>query len=152
MEIPLGYERLVCEFSGLLYSCPPPFIYVNDPATLPITSSVVRSVMSDGSSPIRYAHVDAVACFTARLLYDSVLNALARWHPKWFEGCLNWGEGQRWNENLDGFMHGLRAVASENNERLVVVIDHAERIRETLPSLVVPLTRLAELVRASSRC
>jgi origin recognition complex subunit 5 len=105
---------------------------------------------------------------------------MARWTIKWEEGCENWSDeagGQRWNESIDGFLHGLKAIysemgkgnASENvsgngkgkrkeasdgnihwggDSRMVLVIEKAERLKETLPDLIVPLTRLAELVRS----
>lgn len=39
--------------------------------------------------------------------------------------------------------------ADAEDVRLVILVEQAERLKETLPDLVVPLTRLAELVRAS---
>jgi hypothetical protein len=69
---------------------------------------------------------------------------------------MNWGAdgGVRWNDTFDRFMHGLRAVHTylgkgkekEGDVRLVVVVERAER---PIPELMVPLTRLAELVRLS---
>ena len=60
-------------------------------------------------------------------------------------------EGVRWNDSFDGFMHSLRAVHAylgegekkEGDVRLVLVVGCAERL---IPELMVPLTRLAELV------
>jgi origin recognition complex subunit 5 len=105
------------------------------------------------------------------MLYDSVLNTLSRWNPSWDHGCANWntGDGERWNENFDGFVHGLcslyaqllndrgersgkgkgnRSDGSESGAdvRLVIVVERAEKLKETLPDLIVPLARLAELV------
>ena len=66
---------------------------------------------------------------------------------------MNWGadDGVRWNDIFDGFMHGLRAVHAylgkrkekEGDVRLVIVVERAERL---IPELMVPLTRLTELV------
>ena len=163
-----GYEKLVSELCTLLPIYSPPFIYINDPMTVRITSEVVNSVLGALSPPICFAHVNGVACFTPRLLYDSVLNSLADWHPKWEDGCQNWsvdGDAIRWNESVDGFLHGLRALnafkskmseeeagvdGSLDQVRMVLVVDRPERLKETLPDLIVPLTRLAELVRC--RC
>lgn len=180
-----GYEKVITQVYGLISSYPPPFIYINDPVTPRITSSVVKSTLSiiaaasskPSSNPqqILYAQVNAVACFTARLLYDSVLNALANWRIEWDRGCENWsadGDMPRWNESLDGFMHGLRAIRAhlgnagreikqggkskakanqtvESDIRIVVVIERAERLSETLPDMIVSLSRLAELVSSS---
>lgn len=182
-----GYENLIFQVTTLVTTYPPPFLYINDPTTPRIASSVLKALLLgcselplSASPQIRFAHVNAVACFTARLFYDTVLNAMARWSIKWEEGCENWsgeGGGERWNESIDGFLHGLRAIyaemskgkASQNvggngkgkqketivdgnihwggDSRMVLVVEKAERLKETLPDLMVPLTRLAELVR-----
>jgi len=181
-----GYENLIFQVTSLLTTYPPSFIYINDPTTPRIASSVLRSLLLEcsklplsASPQIRFAHVNAVACVTARVFYDTVLNAMAQWHVRWESGCENWsddGSGQRWNESVDGFIHGLKAIyaamgkgeASKKidvkgkgkqkeeadgnvhwggDSRMVLVVDRAERLKETLPDLMVPLTRLAELVR-----
>lgn len=177
----LGYEELCDELSTLIAIYPPPFIYINDTICPRLTSSIVASLLDkiDSTDPgpskrVHFAKVNAVACFTARLLYDSILNALTKWSPDWNDGCANWsleGDTQRFNENFDGFIHGLRAVSSHLREkargngkgkermkleadgvRLVIVVEHAERLKETLPELLVPLTRLAELVCRAHLC
>jgi origin recognition complex subunit 5 len=181
-----GYESLIFQVTSLVTTYPPPFLYINDPATPRIASSMLKALLLGcaklplrASPQIRFAHVNAVACFTARIFYDTVLNAMACWTLKWEDGCENWsdeGSGQRWNESIDGFLHGLRAIyATMGKEetsqkvnvngkgkekevedgnvhwggdfRMVLVVEKAERLKETLPDLMVPLTRLAELVR-----
>lgn len=109
-----------------------------------------------------------MVCFTARAFYDKALNALAGFQPNWEDGSENWSDesGQRWNESVDGFVHGLRAVYADavnmgkegegsqqtgdrrgdSDVRMILVIERAERLKDTLPDLLVPLTRLAELV------
>ncbi|KAI0943786.1 hypothetical protein AcW1_002864 [Taiwanofungus camphoratus] len=188
-----GYETFTSHLTTLLTTYPPHFIFVYDSEAPRITSSVVCSILSTISNPqdtyeqslhISYACVNAVACFTPRLFYDTVLNTLAGWRPTWDDGCENWSapeiEGERLNESMDTFLHGLRAVRShiqtisngqgssssqasakskgkgrakatdldeEETYRLVLVVERAERLKETLPDLLVPLTRLAELSR-----
>ncbi|KAG5342190.1 hypothetical protein C0989_004928 [Termitomyces sp. Mn162] len=171
-----GYEELCDELSTLIANFPPPFIYIYDTACPRITGSTIatlldRIVSTDPgpSKRIHFAKVNAIACLTARLLYDSILNVLAKWSPDWNDGCPNWsleGDTQRFNENFDGFIHGLRAVSSHLRDkskvkgkgkermkseadevRLVIVIECAERLKETLPELLVPLTRLTELTQ-----
>ncbi|KAJ6618173.1 origin recognition complex subunit 5 C-terminus-domain-containing protein [Mycena sp. CBHHK59/15] len=173
-----GYDRLAAEVSALFSGRAPPFLYVNDPFSARTTGFVVNSVLSslaqspDVSSRVFHAHVNAVACFTPRILYDSVLNQLAQWDVRWDEGCSNWrgDDDQRWNENLDGFVHGLTAVnpyhhrndsiaskkgkarqidehPAADNAQLVIVVERAERLQDQMPDLLVPLTRLAELTR-----
>ena len=89
---------------------------MHDPATPHLVAPAIRTSL-DGLRKsqeinLRYASVDAVSCFNARLLYDTILNALAEWEPDWDEGCSNWGGayGQRFNDSLDGFLHGLQAI------------------------------------------
>ena len=193
-----GYEQFSSELSTLLSTYPPPFIYIQDSESFKSTCQVVNSVISTieqvpppsspsslfsssssiPSSIIHSTRIDAVSTFTTRLLFESVINSLAGWDVTWENGCSNWhpnaDEGEqeidpRWNENVDTFIHALRAVhghlcrqhgisrgkgkgkAIQNDStsediRLVIVIERAERLKETNPELVVPLTRLAEMV------
>ena len=142
-------------------SQPPPFMYINDADAIQTTIAVIDNVLdhissAPGPSKISYAHADAIACFSARLLYESVIYSLASWTPQWEDGAVNWGadNGVRWNDTFDGFMHGLRTVhvylgegkEKEGGVRLVIVVERAERL---IPELMVPLTRLAELVSSS---
>lgn len=207
-----GYEDLLSTFHTLLTTYPPPFIFVHDPTTPRISASILHNFLSELQLPqsgaehpssetdppkqrtkIYVAHIDAIAIYTPRLFYDTVLNQLAGWSPKWDEGCRNWcgGDGeQRYNESFDAFLHGLmaleRSFVSERNAvdgtqfwagradakdkangkgeklamntniemdhdnhpyRLVLSIHHADRLKDRMPDLLVPLTRLAELVR-----
>ncbi|KAJ7472431.1 putative origin recognition complex, subunit 5-like protein [Mycena galericulata] len=173
-----GYDRLAAEVSSIFSAGAPPFLYVNDPVSPRTTAFVVNSVLSslahssDASCRVNHAQVNAVACLTPRILYDTVINQLAQWDVKWEDGCANWGgdDDQRWNDNLDGFIHGLKAVHSlirgsstsgsnkgkskqtDDDERaddgqIVIVVERAERLQEQMPDLVVPLARLAELTQ-----
>lgn len=179
-----GFGNLIFQVTSLVTTYPPPFLYINDPTTPRIASSVLKSLLLECSKlpmsacpQIRFAHVNAVACFTARIFYDTVLNTMAEWRVKWDEGCENWSDesGQRWNESVDGFVHGLRAVYAamgkanptknpsgkgkgkqketvdenthqERDRSMILVVERAERLKEASPELMVPLTRLAELV------
>ncbi|EGO19735.1 putative origin recognition complex, subunit 5-like protein [Serpula lacrymans var. lacrymans S7.9] len=167
-----GYAKFIDDILMLTSSYLPPFIYINDTTNPRITSSVLDSVFGRLSQPqdweyppVRYARVNAVACFTARLFYDSVLNTLAGWKVRWQEGCENWpGDGQRWNDSIDSFLHGLKALhdstgssshtvhkgkekapVQDQKPVMVIVIEKAERLKENLPELIIPLTRLAEM-------
>ncbi|KAJ7251118.1 putative origin recognition complex, subunit 5-like protein [Mycena haematopus] len=169
-----GYEQLAQEFSSLFSGPAPPFLYVNDPVSPRTTALVANSILSsiahssDASSRVYHAQIDAVTCFNPRILYGTVLNQLAHWEVKWVDGSTNWG-AERWNENLDGFVHGLKAVHSfirqENSSgsnkgkskqtdnfptddgQIVIVVERPERLSEQQPDLLVPLTRLAELTQ-----
>ena len=168
--------------SALLQSYPPPFIFVHDPENPRLTASGIRASLQGfvtGRSDLvrlKCAHVNALACFSPRILFDTALNAFAGWTPDWQGGASNWpgiegAEVRRYNENFDAFVHGLQAVyadafvgtgrrsdmgkgkgkerASETAcppPRLVLMVERAERLP---PELLVPLTRLAELVRSA---
>lgn len=173
-----GYEHVCFELGTLLSMHPPPFIYIQDIESIRTTFSVVDTLLRDLSDEscsistgvkICYARVDAIACFNARLFYEAIINSLVQFEPSWEDGCGNWESAveTRWNENMDAFLHGLRAAhvdlclknlpgngkgkgketAGEyEHVRLVIVVERAERLKESLPELLVPLTRLAELV------
>lgn len=173
-----GYEQFSTDLSTLLTTYSPPFIYIHDPESFKSTCAVVHSILQDiSASPssfiIHSTRIDAVSTFTNRLLFEALINSLAGWKVNWQDGCSNWlsnldqdEEGEkkelRWNENMDTFIHGLRAVHEylcrqdkgkehHSTRRLVIVIERAERLKETNPELVVPLTRLAEIVRKKKR-
>ncbi|KAI0701836.1 putative origin recognition complex, subunit 5-like protein [Cytidiella melzeri] len=172
-----GYEETVLQLTSLITAYPPPFIYIHDPATPHLVAPALCTAfdqLRDSSEVIlRYAAVDAVACFNTRLFYDTVLNSLAEWSPEWEQGCSNWGgpsssQGQRYNESIDGCVHGIRAIQAslrsssphlygkgkangdamaDDNTRLVIFVERAERLKETMPDILVPLARLRELSR-----
>ncbi|KAG1746952.1 putative origin recognition complex, subunit 5-like protein [Suillus lakei] len=148
-----GYENVTSSL---------PFLYITDRHNPRITASVLDKIYRNNGdcSPTRVAHISAAACFTARLLYDTVLNALAGWEVAWENGCQNWpGEdGKRYNDSIDSFLHGLRNLRNKSREKakrngravdeeptMVLLIERAERLKDNLPDLIVPLTRLAEL-------
>ncbi|KIJ91502.1 hypothetical protein K443DRAFT_686000 [Laccaria amethystina LaAM-08-1] len=119
----------------------------------PVINNVLDHLSSPpGPSKISYACTDAIACFSARLLSEPIIHALASWMPQWEDGALNWAadKGMRWNDTFGEFLHGLLAVhaylgtGKEGDVRLVIVMEHAEKL---IPELMVSLTRLAELAR-----
>ena len=157
-----GYESFATLFTDLLTTSPPPFIYIHDVATPHITSSVISSALTvlPDTPPFLHAIVNASTCFTARLLYDTAIRKLVDWTPIWESGCQLWGD-HRWNDNFDSFIHGLRAISTEHSKRstpktrgqntqstprIAIVIERAESLKEYLPDLLVPLSRLAESV------
>jgi origin recognition complex subunit 5 len=183
-----GNDVLVSQLIALITTSPPTFTYLHDPQTARSTASLVNTLISslsaidakcfpsdDDTVPIiAAAQVNAVACFSPRLFYDTTFNRLAKWRPRWEDGCENWPGGAvggvRYNDSLDGFLHGLRALETQlrgdetkmqsprkdrgktraqnvaRAVKMILVIYHAERLKESLPELLVPLTRLAELV------
>ncbi|EKM53224.1 uncharacterized protein PHACADRAFT_124702 [Phanerochaete carnosa HHB-10118-sp] len=158
-----GYVEAASQLLVLVSAHPPPFIYVHDPSTPRVATSTINSMLhnlkKEPGLNVAFAHINSITCFTPRLLYDTVLNALAGWSPTWERGCANWsgpleGTGQRFNESFDGFTHGLRAINDAVGQgkvaaepRLVLVFENAERLKETMPDILAPLARLAELSR-----
>ncbi|KAG1865655.1 OPT oligopeptide transporter protein-domain-containing protein [Suillus tomentosus] len=158
-----GYEKFISHITSVTSTFVLPFLYITDRRNPRITASLLNQICcnSGDCSPTHFAHINATACFTARLLYDTVLNALARWEVAWENGCRNWpGEdGKRYNDSVDSFLHGLRNLRNKSWEgkakgngrtvdeepNMVLLIERAERLKDNLPDLIVPLTRLAEL-------
>jgi origin recognition complex subunit 5 len=164
-----GYEAALSDLAFLLDCAPPPFVYIQDPnpRLAGLALAALLAHLSSSSPTFLHAQVDAIECFNARLFYDTVLNSLAKWEPQWQSGCANWAppgmEGQRWNDSLDSFLHGLRTVQNSRTPRIgnlaeedastpmvVLVVEHAERVRESSLELMAPLTRLGELVSSPS--
>jgi origin recognition complex subunit 5 len=162
-----GYEKFITHITSVTSSFVVPFLYITDRHNPRIAASILDQIYSNREDAldcphIRFARINAVACFTARLLYDTVLNALAGWKVTWDNGCQNWpaDDGQRYNDSIDSFLHGLRHLrnipwegnskgkgkAAEEEPTMVLLIERAERLKDNLPDLIVPLTRLAELV------
>ena len=92
-------------------------MYRNDADDIQTTIAVIDNVLdhlssAPGASKISDASADAIACFSAWLFYESIIDSLPSWTPQWEDGAVNWGadNGVRWNDTFDGFVHGLRAV------------------------------------------
>jgi len=202
------------ELSTLLFSSPPPFIYVEDGTNPRFSADSILSTFSSSSSPspspktntnIKLADIDGICAFTPRLIYERTTHQWVGYTPTWKfneekgkEGgtCEVWSMTEedkllvrdfspsgssssplapldlvKWNESLDGWLYGIRAVyallvarqaqaaASTTNSqvqlerepstRLVLLVTHPERIKQSMPELFVALTRLDELVSLS---
>lgn len=177
----------VNEIATLIFTAPPPFIFVHDPVCLRDTTSAIESALiseENGTAHVQHVVANGISCFAPRLLYDYIINSLADWSVEWYEGCANWSlpsSSGRWNDSFDSFTRGLRALHShirsirakaeskknremkkdkgkkrqvegdvEEEVRFAIIIEHAERLRNNMPDLLVPLTRLAELVCITS--
>lgn len=158
-----GYEKFISHITSVTSSFVLPFLYITDRHNPRITASLLNQIYLNGGdcSRARFAHINATACFTARLLYDTILNALAGWEVAWENGCQNWPDedGKRYNDSIDSFLHGLRNLRNKFREgkakgngstvdeepTMVLLVERAERLKDNLPDLIVPLTRLAEL-------
>jgi len=64
---------------------------INDADTIQTTIAVIGNILNHlsstpGPSKISYARADAIACFSAQFLYESIINSLASWTPQWKDG------------------------------------------------------------------
>ncbi|KAJ3904942.1 origin recognition complex subunit 5 C-terminus-domain-containing protein [Lentinula edodes] len=136
------------EVVSLLELFPPPFIFINDPISPKYT---IQSLVSALEDKIRLVHIDGISCFTPRLLYDTILNGLSQHRPSWDEGCRNWSQ-ETANDSMDSFLRALKALyaslctgSSNKGPRVALVIEKPERLKERMPDILAPFTRLAEL-------
>lgn len=110
-----------------------------------------------GCQNIACAMTDCAAAFTPRLLFDGILAVLGELENT----CRSVKEklvGQKM-DSLDAFVHALDSTFTEPQsehgdeiggarrvDSLVLVFEHAEQLRDTLPGLIYPLARMFELV------
>ena len=124
--------------------------------------------------PLRYACVDAREVVASRQFYDRAINAFAGHRPTRANGYENWGGGT-WSDCFDSFVAGLREIGktfsggsekkksevgdamditetsdpmlqTDSSCNLILVIENANCLSGTLEELLVPLTRLSEMV------
>ena len=157
-----GRKSFISDIINLLTTTPPSFLHIYDHTTTSYTSRFLGAGISalkaaSLGTPILFAEVSALECLTPRLLFDRVLNELADWEPDWEDGATNWAAttfGERYNGGLDDFMHGLRYLVPQMMEKhgwkeqpnVLLAFHDAERLKETLPTLLTPLARLSDLV------
>ncbi|KIY73479.1 hypothetical protein CYLTODRAFT_416852 [Cylindrobasidium torrendii FP15055 ss-10] len=152
------HQEILQDISLLLTYAKLPFIFICDPISPRCTAQALSATLSTLSADIRFVSINAIECFTAKVLYDSVLNGLAQWVPMWEAGCANWPGTEdfqkKYSESFDAFVHGLRALKNANDKandgegkRMVIVVEQAERLSSSLEDILVPLTRLAEIAR-----
>ncbi|KAJ7582997.1 origin recognition complex subunit 5 C-terminus-domain-containing protein [Mycena floridula] len=149
-----GAKRFTVELHELVSAAPPPFIFVNDPVSPQITSANVVSVLASIPSA-QHVLANGVACFIAKLFFDTVIQGFTDLLSPQFED----DEPHKSIPNFDAFLHSLRTVHSQLTtgnikgkqkaydapQTMVIVIERAERLKDRLPELIVPLTRLREL-------
>jgi hypothetical protein len=126
-------------------SSPPRQIYIHAPFSPSVTSLVLHSLLdaSDNESAFpAAAFVDCMISYSPRLIYDSVLNALAGWTPEWndgLDGAPNWdGRTQgfdivedvtgkkrvRWNKRLPTVVpKGRNVLTGHANDSLGAFLD-----------------------------
>jgi origin recognition complex subunit 5 len=145
----------VTEVSILLSLSPTPFIFVNDLNSPRLTTNTLINDLNAQETHV--ARVDGIVCFTPRLFFDAVINSLTSWKPSWEDGCANWSPSEvqttkRYNDSFDAFLHGLKDVnthlskESQRPAKMALIVENPERLKEAMPEVLVPLTRLRELV------
>ncbi|KAG9102869.1 hypothetical protein FRC06_000933 [Ceratobasidium sp. 370] len=139
-----------------------------------ITSVLELLTTSENSDikPLRYACVDAREIVAARQFYDRAINAFAGHRPTPANGYENWAGGT-WSDCFDSFSAGLReigklhspvaggektgvdtmGVTETGNQpdtahacNLILVVENVNYLVGPLKELLVPLTRLSEMV------
>ncbi|KAG8757744.1 hypothetical protein FRC14_001573 [Serendipita sp. 396] len=113
------------------------------------------AVVSDHPGTQNFLSVifDATECITPKVLFDRVLNGLSSWTPDWEGGALNWASatGERYSGSFDAFVHGVRCIHREKMQNIgdkggtAIIVLNAERLKDHIPALITPLSRLADL-------
>ncbi|KLO12301.1 hypothetical protein SCHPADRAFT_424202 [Schizopora paradoxa] len=164
-------EELVQQVISLTTSPTPSFAYVYDAQTPENTRNMLQCVLARSTSAcggmnIAYAFINCVACFSQRLLFDTTLNTLMKHRSTWNNGFGLWEDGAleagNWNDSLDGFFRGLNSCyamllkggAADDRRppvstKIVLVFERPEKLKETLPGIVMPLARLHEMAKAN---
>ena len=140
----------------LLSACPPPLIHIHDPHD----QLEYHSTLSDIQQTQRaYVSIDCIECLSQRVLFSRIVNGLANWTPSWDAGGECWGSNALgvWDTSFDTFAKALKKLwlsildSDEDEdhaapEAMVIVLRNAEVLKERLGEVLVPLTRLSELV------
>ena len=135
----------------------PSFIFIRDTSAASVAHSTLQRIVSEQAS-VYFAFVDCIACFTQRILFDSILYGVLDRLPDPDVSSKRAFLSEQKNENVDDFLHNTRALFANvdlssakgtpgDMLKIAVVLERAERLKETLPRLVHPLSRLQELVR-----
>lgn len=149
------------QLASLLSACPPPLIHVHDPHNQLLYNTALREVRTAQRA---FVLIDCAECISQRVLFARVINGLANWTPGWSDAGECWGGNSlgAWDSSFDTFSGALRVLwqsildsnssdetGAAGNEALVIMLNNSERLKETLPGLLVPFTRLSELVSDS---
>ncbi|KAL5521206.1 hypothetical protein ACEPAG_9129 [Sanghuangporus baumii] len=136
----------------------PSFIFIRDTSSANVAQLTLRQVSSEQLSSSRpvFAFVDCIACFTQRLLFDSILYDLLDCCSESDADAKRAVLTNKKNDIIDDFLHNIRALfpnakltttldEKDDPLKIILVLEHAERLKETLPRLIHPLSRLQEL-------
>lgn len=140
-----GRQSLIEQLCVLATSSSPSCIHIHAPFSPRPTTSLVHSILA--AVQTHYASINGIECLGPRVFFDRILNGLAEWKLNWETGCETFGGG-RYSRDLDGFIQGIRVISRERTAggNMFIVVENAERFKDNLPDLLVPMTRLAEFV------
>jgi len=158
----MTYTAQLEKLCDLVSSYPPPFIFTHTPfGTLPTVSDHLLHTFRNSTSTL-VVSFDAIECFSPKNLYTTIINSLSRHNPEWDVrsasggGCWEGNSSEKWNTTWDTFVEAFSGVCAErlspldpderNNASIICIAENAERLQANLPSHVIPLTRLHELV------
>ena len=144
----------------LLSLCPPPLIHVRDPHQHLQYSLLLGDIQTAQKS---FVSIDCTECISQRTLFARIINGLANWSPSWSNAGECWGGDVlgNWDASFDAFSRAFEALwqsvvderAEERQEEghggadgIVIMLLNSERLKDFLPNLFVPLSRLSELV------
>ncbi|KAG8999673.1 hypothetical protein FRB90_012025 [Tulasnella sp. 427] len=144
----------------LLQLHPPPFIFVHDPLNArPAPSSFLQSTLQSTNSHVLPISIDCNECFTSKTIFHAIINQIAGWTPELDPKgkAVSWSNRHvsKWDKSFDSFVEALKVAYDETKGsrksrkdlNLVLMFMNAERLKETVPALIVPLTRLRELAQ-----
>ncbi|KAG9002188.1 hypothetical protein FRB94_013193 [Tulasnella sp. JGI-2019a] len=147
----------------LLAISPPPFIHVHDPSdTIPSPQAHLRQSSLPANSPFKTVSINAVECYTPRILYTTIINQLTSHSPEFdphgYAECFPGVDGgSKWDSSWDSFLEAFRdaydriypmedeTLESSSQKNIALVISPAKRLKQNLPDLFVPFIRLREL-------
>lgn len=155
----LPFALMFAQLPQLLSLCPPPLIHLHDPQHQLEHNPNLENIRRAQNA---FISIDCTECISQRVLFTRIINGLANWVPEWRDhGGESWG-GQglgAWDTSFDAFALAFRALwqslldsksangsTSGGNDGIVIMLLNSERLKDFLPSLFVPFTRLSELV------
>jgi origin recognition complex subunit 5 len=149
----------------LLSLCPPPLIHIHDPHQHLRYSPLLDDIRTAQQS---FVSIDCTECISQRVLFARIINGLANWTPSWSNAGECWGGDAlgTWDTSFDAFAKAFEALwrsivegRTEEDDKgrggadgVVIMLLNSERLKDFLPTLFVPLTRLSELVSCKCFC
>ena len=165
-----GQDNIIRQLVTLFPAKSPSFIYIQDTFDFVHTRQLVGDVLTalsedsiEDKNVTIFAWVNCVTCFTQKLLFDTVISSLysTLCRDEYRPHKINGAGRAAWRDGFDSFIHSLQYFYSRtfpsdpssridgNFTKIVVVFERVDRLKETLPELIVPLSRLQELVSTS---